>query len=131
MSRPFNTVLSNLRRLRPDLDIQPGVSKPQVRPTSVKLSYQTKTAVELLIGPLALPMTHNKNGTPCKRQPDSINVGATVYVKINHDGLLVLYPFERAGNGYELIIDAEEGVHFRLSDKRLIISSDGQWVIAA
>jgi hypothetical protein len=85
---------------------------PQIRPTSRKLTYFTHVPVKLLVGPISLPTTYTKKGTPHKHQPHPKRVGDIVWVSLREDGTLALYPFEFAGEGYELVKDAEEGVHF-------------------
>ncbi len=72
----------------------------------------TAVPVKLLVGPLPLPIAKTKMGVPCKRQPKPMQVGETAYIKLHVDGLVKIYPFSLAGQGYELVQDAREGVHY-------------------
>lgn len=93
--------------------VQPAPMAPQKRVTSRPLPHNhAKVPVKLLTGPYAMPTVYTKAGKVAKNQPKPIEPGATVYASRRHNGLINLYPFELAGAGYELVTDAEEGVHF-------------------
>ena len=69
--------------------------------------------VRLLVGPLHLPTTYTKSGQPRKHQPRPMQVGDVAYLKTEWaTGKPALYPFSMAGTGYELVMDAQEGVHY-------------------
>ena len=106
----FDNALRFARMHNPNF--QPSKMQPQKRPTSRPLrAYMDKVRVKILID-ASWPIRYTKAGHPAKRQPTPFKPGDTVYVRLNGDGLLHLYPFELAGSGYELVSDAEEGVHF-------------------
>ena len=95
------------------LGTTPTPIKPQKRTTSKPLKPFEKYEAILLTGPYNLPTVYTRKGTPAKRQPDPKKPGDLVYVAHRGDGLINIYPFSLAGSGYELVIDAEEGVHYR------------------
>ncbi len=85
---------------------------PQKRTTSQKVVHWEGTRVRLLVdGPIP-DIEYTNAGKPRKHQPAQLKVGDTVYAKLRPDGNINLYPFDMAGSGYELVTDAEEGVHY-------------------
>lgn len=110
MSDPFDAFVEALRRR--GMDVRPQPLAPQAHPTSRPLAPFTKAQVRLLVGPLPLPTAYTRAGTPRKHQPRPLQAGDVAYVSRRADGRLTLYPFERAGTGYELLRDAREGTHF-------------------
>jgi len=82
-------------------------------PTLVTGAFFEPVPVRLLVGPLVLPIVYTKSGHPRKHQPKPMQVGDVVYLKPKWDtGKPALYPFSMAGTGYELVTDAQEGVHY-------------------
>lgn len=83
----------------------------QKRLTSRAIHYWESVPVRLNVPAAAKPI-YNKNGQLAKKQHPGYQLGDTVYLKLRDNGYLNLYPFEMAGDGWEIITDAEEGVHF-------------------
>jgi hypothetical protein len=84
----------------------------QKRPTSRAFNHFEPRPVKLLVGPINPPVEYTKAGTPCKRQPEPYRPGDTCWAKLRYDGNVNIFPFEMAGSGYEIVVDAEEGVHY-------------------
>lgn len=105
----FENALRLARKHNPNF--QPGKIIPQIRPTTQKLGFKDAIAVKLLVGAPATP-TYTRAGALTKRQPSPYTPGDTVWASLQFDGTIALMPFAMAGSGYEIIKDAEEGVHF-------------------
>ena len=101
-----------LDQLARRFNVTPAPIIPQQYATSRHLNVLSPVQVKLLVGPLAMPIAKTKMGVPCKRQPKPLQVGEIAYAKLQVDGLVKLYPFSLAGSGYELVLDAREGVHY-------------------
>ncbi len=84
----------------------------QRRRTSVKFNRHS-IPVKLLV-PLDAPKVYTKAGNLAKRQPDPFLPGDRAYARLAFDGYINIFPFEMAGSGYELVVDAEEGVHYEI-----------------
>jgi hypothetical protein len=97
-------------RARPPIP-QPVKIIPQVRPTSQAILYWKPSLVKLLVHK-EHQVVLRQDGQPMKRQPKPWKPGDKVYARLGADGLISLMPFELAGQGYEIILDAEEGVHY-------------------
>jgi hypothetical protein len=105
----FNHVLKVVQQRDPTF--KPGKIIPQKVATTKPLQLLQATTVKLLVS-VPAPAGYKKDGTPAKRQPAPLQPGDTVYVRLEVDGTLGLYPFALAGSGYELITNARENVHF-------------------
>lgn len=101
-----------LDQLARRFNVTPATIIPQQHTTSRELELLTAVPVKLLVGPLPLPIMKTKMGVPCKRQPKPMQVGENAYIKLQVDGLVNIYPFSLAGQGYELVRDARESVHY-------------------
>lgn len=69
--------------------------------------------VKLLVGPFPAAIIYTKKGDPAKRQNPPHNAGSGVWAKLDRGtGLVNLYPFRMAGEGWEIIKDVQEGIHY-------------------
>jgi hypothetical protein len=84
---------------------------PQKRATSQPITRNQPVEVRLLVRG-DLPVQYTRAGKVAKRQPAPMLPGETAWAKLRYTGEVNLYPFEMAGEGYELVSDAEEGVHY-------------------
>lgn len=94
-----------------DPDFKPGYVKTQKRPTSLPFEFHTTEPVKLLVEVPSNPV-YRKDGELAKRQPGPHQVGETLYAKLDSSGYMHIVPFSMAGQGYEVIDDAIEGVHY-------------------
>ena len=112
-------VADNLNSIRSQNQprIEVSYAKPQIRKTSQPVTYWEDKEVRLLVGPFASPTQYNRDGSVSKRQPPPYQIGDIVFVRYNAtNGYVSIYPFAMAGEGYEIIEDAEEGVHYEFLD---------------
>lgn len=109
MSYLFDNALRLARQLNPDF--QPGKIIPQKRPTSKQLQLLEAVPCKVLVGYQPSPI-YTRAGTLAKRQPKYVEPGSHAYVKLQTNGEISIMPFAMAGSGYEIVDDAEEGVHF-------------------
>lgn len=114
----FDVVLGNMKRLgMVDANFKGTPIEKQKRPTSVPMTFLQAIPVFVKV-PLDLPVAYTKAGAPRKVQPRPLRIGDRAYVKLDGKGLINIVPFERAGMGYELVKDAQEGVHFEFDLER-------------
>lgn len=90
---------------------QPGLITPQVRPTTQPIPYMHPPQVKLLVHQ-EHQIVLRQDGQPAKRQPRAWKPGDKVFARLFADGLVTLMPFKLAGQGYEIITDAVEGIHY-------------------
>jgi len=109
----MNYLFENALRLARSQDpsFMPGKIIPQKRPTSVPLELFRAVPVTVLVGYQPYPH-YKRHGSLAKRQPKPVPAGSRAYVKLHVTGEINIVPFEMAGTGFEIVKDAEEGVHF-------------------
>jgi hypothetical protein len=117
MDELFDHVLSVIRSMDGGRDFQPAPIIPQKRPTSVPLPLLEGVPVTLLVE-MRLATVMTRAGRPAKRQPPPYAPGDPAYAKLKPNGQVHIVPFERAGSGYEMESDAEEGVHYAFDQAR-------------
>lgn len=122
-SHLFDNALRYARSINPSFE--PGRIIPQIRPTSLPVNHYRAKPVILLIGYQPTPV-YRRDGQLAKRQPAYVKPGSRQYVKLDGDGTLKIMPFEMAGTGYEIVKDAEEGVHFKF-DMEAINAQPDRW----
>ena len=89
-------------------------SHPQKRPTTTEINHWNPLPVILKTGPHLLPTVYTRAGAVAKNQPNPMTIGDTVYITLDtFTGNAVLVPEPMCGAGYELVMDAVEGVHYK------------------
>lgn len=122
MSELFDHALRFARTLNPAYE--PGRILPQKRPTTVALRLLRAMPVIVKVGYQPLPV-YRQDGVLAKRQPRYVEPGFPAYAKLESTGEVHLYPFAMAGQGYEIVKDAEEGVHYDFDHAAIARLRDG------
>lgn len=86
--------------------------QPPKQKTSKPISFGEEYEVELL-KKIPAPTRYTKAGNIAKRQPKPYQPGDIVYLKLDTEGNSRLVPFQRAGSGYEIILDAVENIDYK------------------
>lgn len=123
-SHLFDNALRFARSIDPSFE--PGKIIPQIRPTSVPMTYFRAKPVILLVGYQPKPV-YRQDGQLAKRQPRFVAPRSRQFVRLDGGtGKLNIMPFEMAGTGYEIIEDAQEGVDFEF-DMAAINARPERW----
>lgn len=104
-------------------EMQPltGPNAPRIQHTKVSApKHETSqqltmtgeaTKVRILVD-VTPPPAYLKSGKLKTVQPDPYKVGDSIYAKLLEDGTVSLIPFPLAGSDFEIVTNAQEGVHY-------------------
>lgn len=84
----------------------------QLRATTRSFDQYGEAISVILLVPRPSATLYKKDGSVAKRQNPPHQIGDVVYAKLSYDGKINLYPFSLAGAGYEIIMDADENIHY-------------------